>query len=206
MNRFSPNQLLNLIWAVTLAVLLSGCQFDPFAHTYTTAKPDESKIVGNYQLVMQTLTTNGLAQALGQPDLFGPPDFVGAVLFLCGFLAVVATILAIIGIAGGIVAILILFSVVSSSTCAGWVTKRASFGLRTFLAQIFALGAIPLGIAATWGIVKLNAWQLPFWKVLVTGGISGLIAGLALAFALDLIVRSIFKRVFKETPSRSRAP
>jgi hypothetical protein len=292
---FSAYQLLNLTWAVTLAVLLSGCQFDPFAHTYTTAQPDESKIVGHYQLVMQTLTTNGVAQFSGQlpsidlrvdgtfsatnippwgisfpdtnflitlvsgsgqwsiesvgsvdngatlqtiwgvrldpsngkavfdfpklmgtnspygliftlgdpdsghvmifgrelgdgnvvqPDLFGPPDLVGAVLFLCGFLAVVAALLAIIGIAGGIIAVLVLFGIVSSSIFAGWVTKRTTFGLRTFMAQIFALAAMPLGIAATWAIVKLNAWQLPFWKILLTGAISGLIAGLAIAFAL----------------------
>ncbi|HUS34988.1 MAG TPA: hypothetical protein VM680_06515, partial [Verrucomicrobiae bacterium] len=66
MKRTSYNGLLHFVWAMTLAAFFSGCQYDPFAHTYTTAKPDESKIAGNYQLVMQTLTTNGLAEFSGQ--------------------------------------------------------------------------------------------------------------------------------------------
>ena len=129
---------------------------------------------------------------------------MAVILFFCGFLAVAAAILAIIGIAAAILAMLVLFGVVSSSILAGFITKQPSFGLRTFMAQVFAVGALPLGISATWGIVRLNAWQVPPWKILLSGGISGLIAGLALAFALDFLIRFIFKRVF--SPSEKHAP
>jgi len=54
---------------VMLAVLLllTGCQYDPYAHTYTTEKPEASDLAGTYNLTEQTVTPGGLAALKGEP-------------------------------------------------------------------------------------------------------------------------------------------
>jgi hypothetical protein len=58
-------------FACVLAILLvsSGCQFDPHAHLYTTARPRPSDVKGTYTLTEQTVTPDGLS-ALGNKPCF----------------------------------------------------------------------------------------------------------------------------------------
>ena len=54
--------------AIILTIpLLFGCQYDPFAHRYATEKPSEADVAGSYELVQQTVTTQGLAAMEGRP-------------------------------------------------------------------------------------------------------------------------------------------
>jgi hypothetical protein len=55
--------------ALILAVLfgVTGCQYDPYAHTYTTEEPKASHLVGSYNLTEQTVTPGGLAALKGRP-------------------------------------------------------------------------------------------------------------------------------------------
>lgn len=52
---------------VSFVVMCSGCQFDPHAQLYTTAKPQPADVVGTYRLTRQTVTPDGLAALKGRP-------------------------------------------------------------------------------------------------------------------------------------------
>ena len=43
------------------ALLMIGCQYDPYAHLYTTERPKDTDVAGIYNLAEQTLTRNGLS-------------------------------------------------------------------------------------------------------------------------------------------------
>jgi hypothetical protein len=47
-----------------LALAAAGCQYDPYAHEFTTAKPDPAALAGIYRLKEQTVAPGGLT-ALG---------------------------------------------------------------------------------------------------------------------------------------------
>jgi len=51
---------------LTLLLAVTGCQYDPNAHLYTTDKPESTNIVGSYVLTSQTLTSGGLAVLRGK--------------------------------------------------------------------------------------------------------------------------------------------
>ncbi len=50
---------------VTILLVVTGCQYDPHAHLYTTDKPETTNVVGSYVLTSQTLTSGGLAALRG---------------------------------------------------------------------------------------------------------------------------------------------
>jgi hypothetical protein len=52
---------------LTLLLVMTGCQYDPHAHLYTTDKPETTNVVGSYMLTSQTLTSGGLAALRGKP-------------------------------------------------------------------------------------------------------------------------------------------
>ncbi len=47
-------------------LLLQGCQYDPYAHTFTTEKPQPSAVVGRYVLKEQTVVSGGLSAMQGR--------------------------------------------------------------------------------------------------------------------------------------------
>ena len=47
-------------------VLLLGCQYDPYAHTFTTEKPQTNDVVGRYVLNGQTIVSGGLSAMQGR--------------------------------------------------------------------------------------------------------------------------------------------
>src|SRR5262245_42205044 len=51
---------------LTLLLLVTGCQYDPHAHLYTTDKPEITNVVGSYVLTTQTVTSGGLAALRGK--------------------------------------------------------------------------------------------------------------------------------------------
>jgi hypothetical protein len=55
---------ISLLFALML--LGQGCQYDPQAHLYTTAKPQIPDVVGRYILMSQTITRDGLAAFQGR--------------------------------------------------------------------------------------------------------------------------------------------
>jgi len=49
-----------------LFLVLNGCQYDPYAHLYTTDKPETTNVVGSYVLTSQTLIPGGLTALRGR--------------------------------------------------------------------------------------------------------------------------------------------
>jgi hypothetical protein len=49
-----------------LLALAQGCQYDPYAHLYTTEKPQPADVAGHYTLTSQTVTTGGLSVLTGR--------------------------------------------------------------------------------------------------------------------------------------------
>ena len=58
--------VMNRSSVLATALLLCGCQYDPYAHTCTTEEPEPSKVVGRYLLQNQTIVGGG-ASALRGP-------------------------------------------------------------------------------------------------------------------------------------------
>jgi hypothetical protein len=54
-----------LCLAVTL--VLHGCQYNPYAHTFTTEKPNSGDVVGRYLLKDQTIVPGGVSAMRGRP-------------------------------------------------------------------------------------------------------------------------------------------
>ncbi len=50
----------------TLAILLQGCQYDPYAHQYTTVRPRDADVLGRYVLTNQTVTQGGISDLQGR--------------------------------------------------------------------------------------------------------------------------------------------
>lgn len=50
---------------VLLFLTVIGCQGDPYAENYTTAKPDRAKLIGKYKLTEQTVQPGGLSVLWG---------------------------------------------------------------------------------------------------------------------------------------------
>jgi hypothetical protein len=55
-----------LLCMVAMA-LLQGCQYDPYAHTFTTEQPQTNAVVGRYVLRDQTVVSGGLSAMQGRP-------------------------------------------------------------------------------------------------------------------------------------------
>lgn len=54
-------------FACLCVLLLAGCQYDPFASRYATKKPDAEDVAGRYELVKQTVKTQGPVALEGRP-------------------------------------------------------------------------------------------------------------------------------------------
>ena len=50
----------------TLMLLAVACQYNPFAHLYTTERPTDAEVVGTYVLSNQTVTAKGLEKLAGR--------------------------------------------------------------------------------------------------------------------------------------------
>jgi hypothetical protein len=48
-------------------ILLQGCQYAPYAHTFTTQQPQTNAVVGRYVLKDQTVASGGLSAMQGRP-------------------------------------------------------------------------------------------------------------------------------------------
>lgn len=46
--------------AILAVTLLVGCQYDPYAHLFTTAQPKQEDVAGSYLLTQQTIAPGGL--------------------------------------------------------------------------------------------------------------------------------------------------
>lgn len=44
-----------------IVVLITGCQYDPYAHLFTTAQPKREDVMGSYVLTQQTITQGALS-------------------------------------------------------------------------------------------------------------------------------------------------
>jgi len=53
--------------AFALMVLAQGCQHDPYAHSFTTEKPQADDVVGRYVLTKQTVVSGGSSAMQGRP-------------------------------------------------------------------------------------------------------------------------------------------
>jgi len=53
---------------LVVMALLQGCQYDPYANTFTTEKPQTNAIVGRYMLKDQTVVSGGLSAMQGRPS------------------------------------------------------------------------------------------------------------------------------------------
>ncbi len=56
-----------LVLAILGAVLSTGCQYNPYAHLFTTEKPKEADVAGVYALAEQTVTADGLSVVDSRP-------------------------------------------------------------------------------------------------------------------------------------------
>lgn len=63
--RRSPSHIGTAL-AIVASVLLVGCQYDPYAHRFTTVKPKGADVAGSYSLTQQTITRDGLSVLRGQ--------------------------------------------------------------------------------------------------------------------------------------------
>lgn len=128
-------------------------------------------------------------------DDFSPGLFMIAMaaicvaLFLIGFGVAVAAVMAI------SVAALAGLGVVSSAVLIGMVRRRVSSGLRAFHYQVFALLALPAGIAVLWLGSHLTHSQLGPGEILIMGSLAGVGSGLALAFLFDRLAAALFRRI-----------
>ncbi|MBE0545747.1 MAG: hypothetical protein IH623_30825 [Verrucomicrobia bacterium] len=52
--------------AFLVMTLLAGCQYNPYAHLFTTTEPKQEDIAGLYVLDNQTITTGGLSVLKGR--------------------------------------------------------------------------------------------------------------------------------------------
>ncbi len=58
---------MRILLVPAVLLLVSGCQYDPHAHLYTTKKPQTADVVGRYTLTSQTVTRDELAALQGRP-------------------------------------------------------------------------------------------------------------------------------------------
>ena len=49
------------LFGILFLTILASCQFDPYAHSYTTIKPNEIDLVGQYAFELQTADTNNVS-------------------------------------------------------------------------------------------------------------------------------------------------
>jgi hypothetical protein len=61
------SQFMRVLLFLSLLASLPGCQYDPYAHLFTTDKPKASDVVGRYTLTEQTVTADGLDALQGKP-------------------------------------------------------------------------------------------------------------------------------------------
>jgi hypothetical protein len=53
-------------FAILALTLLLGCQYNPYAHLFTTTQPKQEDVTGSYSLAKQTITPGGLGFLQGQ--------------------------------------------------------------------------------------------------------------------------------------------
>jgi hypothetical protein len=51
-------QKLKQIFGILIMIFIVSCQYDPYAHKYTTTEPSETEIIGNYVFEKQTVDYN----------------------------------------------------------------------------------------------------------------------------------------------------
>lgn len=59
--------MMRTLLCLVAVALLQGCQYDPYAHTFTTEKPQTNLVIGRYVLKDQTVVSGGLSAMHGQP-------------------------------------------------------------------------------------------------------------------------------------------
>ncbi|MDA0657688.1 MAG: hypothetical protein O2931_03500 [Planctomycetota bacterium] len=55
--------------AILVVTFVVGCQYDPYAHLFTTAEPNQDDVAGSYLLTQQTIIPGGLGAFSGQQCL-----------------------------------------------------------------------------------------------------------------------------------------
>lgn len=53
--------VMRVLTFLSLLLLIQGCQYDPYAHLFTTEKPEPADVVGRYVLTDQTVVAGGLS-------------------------------------------------------------------------------------------------------------------------------------------------
>jgi hypothetical protein len=53
-------------FAILALTLLVGCQYNPYAHLFTTTQPKQEDVAGSYLLTQQTITPGGWGSLKGQ--------------------------------------------------------------------------------------------------------------------------------------------
>jgi hypothetical protein len=64
--KIESSGIIATVAATVVLLLLTACQYDPFAHTYTTLKPKPEDIVGKYVLTNQTMLPGGARAIPGE--------------------------------------------------------------------------------------------------------------------------------------------
>src|SRR5215212_3209614 len=64
MNSREDRQRMMRSTIMILGLAAAGCQYDPYAHEFTTAKPEPAALAGTYRLKEQTVAPGGVS-ALG---------------------------------------------------------------------------------------------------------------------------------------------
>lgn len=76
---FFRSAIMRTLLCLLAVAFLQGCQYDPYAHTFTTEKPQTNGVVGRYVLKDQTVVKGGLSAMQGRPcavDLAADGTFV----------------------------------------------------------------------------------------------------------------------------------
>ena len=58
---------MRVLFLLILGLLVQGCQYDPYAHLFTTKRPQEADLTGLYVLTEQTVSRGGLSALGGKP-------------------------------------------------------------------------------------------------------------------------------------------
>ena len=119
-------------------------------------------------------------------ELFGL-IFLVVALILMGVGAIVGLI------ACTITAIMVGVGVLSSSIVIGFISRRATTGLRAFIVQCALVGGVPSGIICAWLVHSIFAAAGPGWLISFYGALGGAVAGLIIALLLDFIFRRLHR-------------
>jgi hypothetical protein len=116
---------------------------------------------------------------------------LGVFALLMVVIAVMLAVTAVVAI--GMVAVLFLIGLISTSVLAGFIRKRPSAGFRVFFMQTGAVAGIVCGIPMSWLVV----WLLELGMGLRWSSLGGAACGLLAGVGISLLFNSIWRRMLQ---------